>query len=100
MSLKEELSGGGYLEDPTAGMDGMAEVRRRLLAVGVETPLASNVAVTRLRRCGAGVATDAVQVVSLRSALLGRPSRHAAAGAICARRSAWASRCTPTITWA
>lgn len=46
LALKDELSGGGYLEDPAAGLDGMAEVRRRLLAQGVDTPLASNVAVT------------------------------------------------------
>lgn len=44
--LREELSGGGYLEDPCPGLDGMAEVRRRLLEDGIETPLASNVAVT------------------------------------------------------
>ena len=30
--LAEELGRGGYLEDPTASIDGMAEVRRRLLA--------------------------------------------------------------------
>src|SRR5882724_6000082 len=45
-ALKEELSGGGYLEDPCAELDGMAEVRRRLLAEGNDTPLASNVATT------------------------------------------------------
>src|SRR5260370_2536458 len=45
-ALKKELSGGGYLEDPCASLEGMAEVRRRLLAEGIETPLASNVAVT------------------------------------------------------
>ena len=31
-ALKEELSGGGYLEDPCPGLEGMGEVRRRLLA--------------------------------------------------------------------
>src|SRR5207244_5712423 len=46
-ALAEELSGGGYLEDPTAGIENMAEVRRRLLAEGIDTPLASNVGVTR-----------------------------------------------------
>ena len=36
--LAEELGRGGYLEDPTASIDGMAEVRSRLLAEGIETP--------------------------------------------------------------
>jgi glucarate dehydratase len=63
VSLKEELSGGGYLEDPAAGMDGMAEVRKRLLAAGVETPLASNVAVTGLGDVAPAWRADAVQVV-------------------------------------
>lgn len=63
VSLKEELSGGGYLEDPAAGMEGMAEVRRRLLAAGVETPLASNVAVTGLDDVVPAWRSDAVQVV-------------------------------------
>lgn len=62
-SLKEELSGGGYLEDPTASMEGMAEVRRRLLAEGIDTPLASNVAVTGLDDVVPAWRTDAVQVV-------------------------------------
>ncbi|MGH9662686.1 MAG: enolase C-terminal domain-like protein, partial [Bryobacteraceae bacterium] len=61
--LREELSGGGYLEDPCATLEGMAEVRRRLLAEGIDTPLASNVAVT----CHADVPDasrlDAVQIV-------------------------------------
>src|SRR5437016_635273 len=39
-SLAKELGNGGYLEDPAAGMDGMAAVRRKLLESGVETPLA------------------------------------------------------------
>ncbi|MFB0517109.1 MAG: enolase C-terminal domain-like protein, partial [Candidatus Neomarinimicrobiota bacterium] len=45
-ALAGELSGGGYLEDPTAGLESMAEVRRRLVAEGIMTPLATNVAVT------------------------------------------------------
>jgi len=61
--LKEELSGGGYLEDPTAGLDGMAEVRKRLLAEGVETPLASNVATTCFEHLPVAKQLDAVQVV-------------------------------------
>lgn len=62
-SLKEELSDGGYLEDPAAGMDGMAEVRRRLLAEGNQTPLASNVAVTCFAHVPEAWRTDAVQIV-------------------------------------
>lgn len=63
LALKDELSGGGYFEDPTAGMDGMAEVRRRLLASGVETPLASNVAVTALEHIVPAWQTGASQVI-------------------------------------
>jgi glucarate dehydratase len=63
LALKPELSGGGYLEDPAAGLDGMAEVRRRMLAAGVETPLASNVAVTSFAHIPQAVKTDAVQVI-------------------------------------
>jgi glucarate dehydratase len=63
LALKEDLSGGGYLEDPAAGMEGMAEVRRRLLAAGVDTPLASNVAVTCLADVVPAWKADAVQVV-------------------------------------
>ncbi len=62
-ALARELGDGGYLEDPAAGMDGMAAVRRGLLEAGVPTPLASNVAVTGfgdLREC---VEKDAVQVI-------------------------------------
>ncbi|MGB6200864.1 MAG: enolase C-terminal domain-like protein [Candidatus Acidiferrales bacterium] len=62
-TLARELSGGGYLEDPAAGIDGMAEVRRRLLAEGIATPLASNVAVTSFADIPPSVRTDAVQVV-------------------------------------
>jgi glucarate dehydratase len=61
--LKEELSGGGYLEDPAAGIEGMAEVRRKLLAAGVDTPLASNVAVTSFAHIPLSVKQDAVQVI-------------------------------------
>jgi glucarate dehydratase len=62
-ALKEELSGGGYLEDPCAGLEGMAEVRRRLLAEGIDTPLASNVAVTCFAHVPEAARMDAVQVV-------------------------------------
>lgn len=63
IALAEELSGGGYLEDPTAGLEGMAEVRKRLLAEGIDTPLASNVAVTSFADLPRSLKLDAVQIV-------------------------------------
>ncbi len=63
VALAEELSGGGYLEDPAVGLDGMAEVRSRLLEMGIDTPLASNVAVTSFGDLPRSVELDAVQVV-------------------------------------
>ena len=62
-SLKEELSQGGYLEDPAMGIDGMADVRKRLVADGIDTPLASNVAVTSFTHIPEAVEKDAVQVI-------------------------------------
>jgi glucarate dehydratase len=62
-ALREELDNGGYLEDPAAGLDGMAAVRRKLLEAGVQTPLASNVAVTSFHDLPETVRTDAVQIV-------------------------------------
>ena len=61
--LREELAGGGYLEDPAAGIGGMAAVRRKLLERGIDTPLASNVAVTSFAHLPESVRLDAVQVV-------------------------------------
>jgi glucarate dehydratase len=61
--LKEELSGGGYLEDPCATLEGMGEVRRRLLAEGNPTPQASNVAVTSFADVPNARHLDAVQIV-------------------------------------
>ena len=63
VALAKELSGGGYLEDPTAGIDGMAEVRRRLKKMDINVPLASNVAVTSFRDIPSSVAADAVQII-------------------------------------
>ena len=63
LALADELSNGGYLEDPTAGLDGMAEVRKRLLAEGVDVPLASNVSVTSFGDLPEAVKQDAVQIV-------------------------------------
>jgi glucarate dehydratase len=62
-ALKDELADGGYLEDPAAGIDGMAAVRRGLLAKGINTPLASNVAITSFAHMPESIRTDAVQVV-------------------------------------
>jgi glucarate dehydratase len=61
--LREELSNGGYLEDPCPELEGMSEVRRRLVAEGIETPLASNVAVTNFQDVPKAKALDAVQIV-------------------------------------
>jgi glucarate dehydratase len=61
--LKEELSGGGYLEDPCATLEGMGEVRRRLLAEDNHTPQASNVAVTSFADVPRARDLDAVQIV-------------------------------------
>jgi glucarate dehydratase len=62
-ALARELANGGYLEDPTAGLDGMAAVRRALLAEGIDTPLASNVATTSFDHLPIAVRDDAVQIV-------------------------------------
>ena len=62
-ALKEELAGGGYLEDPCAGLDGMAQVRRRLVAEAIDTPLASNVAITCFAHVPQAKTTDGVQIV-------------------------------------
>jgi glucarate dehydratase len=62
-SLRDELFGGGYLEDPCPGLDGMAEVLRRLVAENNHTPLASNVAVTNFADVPRARSLDAVQIV-------------------------------------
>ncbi|MPZ17315.1 MAG: glucarate dehydratase [Luteitalea sp.] len=62
-ALAAELSGEGYLEDPTSGLDGMAAVRGGLIARGVQIPLASNVAVTSLADLPGTIERDAVQIV-------------------------------------
>lgn len=61
--LAAELGRGGYLEDPTAGIEGMGAVRKQLLAMGIDTPLASNVAVTSFGDIPKSVAADAVQII-------------------------------------
>lgn len=62
-ALAEELSRGGYLEDPTAGIDGMSAVRQQLLAAGIDIPLATNVTVTSFGHIPESVRKDAVQVI-------------------------------------
>ncbi|MCC6792420.1 MAG: glucarate dehydratase [Thermomicrobiales bacterium] len=52
-----------YLEDPTPGQEGMAAVRRALLAAGVDTPLASNNALTSFAELRTALETGAAQVV-------------------------------------
>ena len=62
-ALKDELGNGGYLEDPCAELEGMAEVRRRLHAEGITTDFASNVSVTCFDHVVKAKQLDAVQVV-------------------------------------
>ena len=62
-ALHEELSACGYLEDPCPEIEGMSEVRKRLLAKGIHTPLASNVAVTQMADVPRARDLDAVQIV-------------------------------------
>src|ERR1043165_7740204 len=62
-ALKEELSDGGYLEDPCATLEGMGEVRRRLLAEDNHTDQGSNVAVTCFADVPRARNLDAVQIV-------------------------------------
>jgi len=61
--LAKELSRGGYLEDPTAGLDNMSEVRKQLMAEGITTPLATNVAVTSFADIPRAIELDAVQII-------------------------------------
>lgn len=62
-ALREELSGGGYLEDPCPGLEGMVEVRKQMLNGGIQIPLASNVAVTSFADVPRARDFDAVQIV-------------------------------------
>jgi glucarate dehydratase len=61
--LAEELGNGGYLEDPTAGIEGMAAVRKKMMDIGVDIPLATNVAVTSFSDIPQSVASDAAQII-------------------------------------
>ena len=62
-ALKNELSNGGYLEDPCATLEGMGEVRRQLLAEDNHTDQGSNVAVTCFADVPRAKELDAVQIV-------------------------------------
>lgn len=59
-ALAEDLE---YLEDPTATIPGMGEVRRRLLAEGIDIPQATNMCVTEFAQIPEAVREDAVQVI-------------------------------------
>lgn len=61
--LAHELSRGGYLEDPTMGLENMTEVRKRLKAADINTPLATNVVVTSFADIPHAVELDAIQVI-------------------------------------
>jgi glucarate dehydratase len=55
-----ETLGMEYLEDPTRGMDGMAEVRRH-----TKLPLATNMIVTKMQHVAPAVKKDAVDIILL-----------------------------------
>ena len=62
--IGKELAGTlEYFEDPTAGIPEMGEVRRELLAAGVDMPLATNMCVVRFEQIPEAVRHDAVQVI-------------------------------------
>ena len=52
-----------YFEDPTGSIDGMAAVRKEMLARGVNMPLATNMCVTSFDDVAEAVQKDAVQVI-------------------------------------
>jgi glucarate dehydratase len=62
-ALKEELSNGGYLEDPCPELSGMSGVRKKLLEKGMDIALGSNVAVTTFPDVMRARELDAVQIV-------------------------------------
>ena len=62
-ALAGELSNGGYLEDLCPELEGMGEVRRRLLGKGIATQFGSNVAVTSFPDVPKAKQLDAVQIV-------------------------------------
>jgi glucarate dehydratase len=52
-----------YFEDPALSIEGMAAVRKGLLAEGIDMPLASNMAITGFADMPPSIATDAAQVI-------------------------------------
>jgi glucarate dehydratase len=52
-----------YFEDPTGGIPGMAEVRKGLLAEGIDIPNATNMCVTAFSHIPESVKVDAVQII-------------------------------------
>jgi glucarate dehydratase len=62
-ALHDELSNGGYLEDPCPELSGMSGVRKKLLEKGMEVALGSNVAVTGFADVTRAHELDAVQIV-------------------------------------
>jgi glucarate dehydratase len=62
-ALRDELAGGGYLEDPCPELSGMSGVRKKLLEGGIEMQLASNVGVTAFPDVLRANELDAVQIV-------------------------------------
>lgn len=58
--LRNELE---YLEDPTATISGMGELRKQLLAEGIDLPQATNMCVTEFAQIPESLAEDAVQVI-------------------------------------
>jgi glucarate dehydratase len=62
-ALAEELGRGGYLEDPTEGLENTSQVRKRLLAEGIDTPLATNVCITCFADIARSVSLDAFQII-------------------------------------
>lgn len=52
-----------YYEDPTGGIPGMAEVRKELMARGIDVPNATNMCVTAFSHIPESVDLDAVQVI-------------------------------------
>lgn len=52
-----------YFEDPTPGIPGMGEVRRGVLAEGIDMPLATNMCVVRFEQIPDAVRHEAAQVI-------------------------------------
>ncbi|HVL25222.1 MAG TPA: enolase C-terminal domain-like protein [Thermomicrobiales bacterium] len=60
----KELAGSlEYFEDPALSIEGMAAVRKGLLAEGIDMPLATNMCVVSFADIPPSVASDAVQVI-------------------------------------